>query len=78
MIIVFIHNLLKVIVPSVGLHVHFQPFLLKLIKIGYQIVIRHLNQGIHVLKIVNIKNTGKLQLLAHHEILRRKDAPSLI
>ena len=49
-----IQNFIKVFVPFVGFHVHFQPMLLNLRNIGYQILIHNLNQGMPMLKIDNI------------------------
>ena len=44
-----IQNLEKVFVKSAGLNVHVRPVFLNLIKIGYQLLLHHLNQGMPML-----------------------------
>ena len=56
--------LINVFEPSIGFHVHVKPMLLNLINISYQILLHHLNRGMHVvicfsiIKYLNIKTLG--------------------
>ena len=64
----YIHSSVNLFVTFVIFRVRVQPVLIKLIRIGCDIVIHDLNQGITMLKNDSIKITWILKLLYHHVI----------